>query len=134
MSPGVAFAMDSAMTHPGTHHGIDYIELSVTDLDGAKRFYGDAFGWTFNDYGPEYAGYVDGARGEREAGGFRLVSEVSSGGPLVVLFSSDLEASEAAVRQAGGRIVAEIFSFPGGRRFELEDPFGNRLALWTPPS
>lgn len=121
------------MTHSsGAHHGIDYVELSVTDMDLARRFYGRAFGWRFNDYGPGYAGYVDGARGEREAGGLRLVDAVTPGGPLVILFSEDLEATREAVRAAGGAIVADIFEFPGGRRFELEDPFGTRLGVWTP--
>ena len=69
------------MSEPGSHHGIDYIELSVTDIDVAKRFYGEAFGWTFQDYGPAYCGFVDGARGDREAGGLRLVDAVSPGGP-----------------------------------------------------
>ena len=30
-----------------------------------------------------------------------------------------------------GTIVKEIFSFPGGRRFEFTDPSGNHLAVWT---
>jgi hypothetical protein len=38
------------------HHAIDYVEFTVTDLEQAKRFYTQAFGWRFNDYGPEYAG------------------------------------------------------------------------------
>jgi uncharacterized protein len=31
---------------------IDYIEFSVKSVPDAKRFYGAAFGWTFEDYGP----------------------------------------------------------------------------------
>ncbi|HJN14415.1 MAG TPA: VOC family protein, partial [Armatimonadota bacterium] len=46
-----------------THHAIDYIEFSVVDLAEAKRFYGAAFGWEFNDYGPDYAG-IKGGSGE----------------------------------------------------------------------
>jgi len=42
------------MTH--THHAIDYVEIGVADVDRARRFYADAFGWSFNDYGPGYAG------------------------------------------------------------------------------
>ena len=116
-----------------THHAIDYIEIAATDLTAAKAFYAGAFGWTFQDYGPGYCGFVDPERG-REAGGLRLVpaDEVSGGGPLVILYSSDLEASERAVRGAGGQVVAPIFDFPGGRRFEFTDPAGNRLAVWSP--
>lgn len=118
----------------GFHHGVDYIEISVTDMARAKSFYGEAFGWRFNDYGPSYAGYVDGARGEREAGGLTVAESVSTGGPLVVLFSSDIEATLASVQAAGGEIVKPIFEFPGGRRFELLDPSGNRLGVWTTPA
>jgi predicted enzyme related to lactoylglutathione lyase len=29
------------------HHAIDLVELTVTDLPAAKRFYAGAFGWGF---------------------------------------------------------------------------------------
>ena len=35
------------------HHAIDYVEFTVRDLAVAKRFYSAAFGWEFNDYGPD---------------------------------------------------------------------------------
>ncbi len=35
------------------------------------------------------------------------------------------------VKKAGGRIVKEPFSFPGGRRFHFSDPSGNELAVWS---
>ena len=110
------------------HHAIDYIEIAVTDIAEAKRFYGAAFGWSFNDYGPDYAGIAgDG----REVGGLRKDATVRKGGPLVVLYSRDLDASLALVRKAGGRIAKEPFSFPGGRRFHFVDPSGNELAVWS---
>ncbi len=110
------------------HHDIDYIEFAVTDMAESKRFYEVALGWTFNDYGPEYAG-IQGR--DREIGGFRVDAELSAGGPLVVVFSDDLPATLAKVRASGGRIVREPFDFPGGRRFHFEDPSGNELAVWS---
>jgi hypothetical protein len=115
-----------------THHAIDYIELRVTDLPEAKRFYTDAFGWRFTDYGPTYAG-IEGP--EREVGGLAQTEEVSAGGaggPLVVLYSDALDASVTAVERAGGRIVDPPFDFPGGRRFHFSDPSGNVLGVWSP--
>jgi predicted enzyme related to lactoylglutathione lyase len=50
----------------------------------------------------------------------------------VVLYSTDLEGSLAAVREAGGHIVREPFAFPGGRRFHFADVSGNELAVWSP--
>lgn len=111
-----------------THHAIDYIEFTVRDLADAKRFYTAAFGWVFNDYGPEYAGIQgDG----RELGGMHQTKDLRIGGPLVVLYSDELDASLAAVRAAGGTVTQEPFPFPGGRRFHFTDPSGNELAVWT---
>jgi uncharacterized protein len=110
------------------HHAIDYIEFTVRDLGAAKRFYADAFGWKFNDYGPDYAG-IQG--GDGEVGGLHRTNEVRSGGPLVILYSNDLDQSLVAVRLAGGKILKEPYSFPGGRRFHFADPSGNELAVWS---
>jgi predicted enzyme related to lactoylglutathione lyase len=106
---------------------IDYIEIPVTDVAAAKRFYATTFGWTFTDYGPDYTSFEDG----RLAGGLTKVARLAPGGPLVVIFAEDLEAMEAKVRAAGGTIVKPIFSFPGGRRFQFTDPAGNELAVWS---
>jgi predicted enzyme related to lactoylglutathione lyase len=106
---------------------IDYIEFSVKSVPEAKRFYGSAFGWSFEDYGPDYASFADG----RLSGGFQTATDVSPGGPLIVIYATDLEAMERQVRQAGGTIVRPIFSFPGGRRFHFTDPSGNELSVWS---
>jgi uncharacterized protein len=106
---------------------IDYIEFSVTSVPEAKRFYGQAFGWSFEDYGPDYASFADG----RLSGGFQTADQVVPGGPLVVIYAADLESQEGRVKQAGGTIVRSIFSFPGGRRFHPTDPSGNELAVWS---
>ncbi len=106
---------------------VDYVEFKVTDLEAAKAFYSGAFGWKFQDWGPEYASFEDG----RLTGGFHLSEEVTRGGPLVIIYAVDLEAVEAGVRANGGSIAKEIFSFPGGRRFHFTDPSGNELAVWS---
>jgi uncharacterized protein len=110
------------------HHAIDYVEIAVSDIEAAKRFYGGAFGWTLVDYGPDYAGIQTGGR---EVGGLRRDAEVRAGGPLVIIYSEDLEGSAEAVTAAGGTIVKPIYSFPGGRRFHFADPAGNELAVWS---
>jgi predicted enzyme related to lactoylglutathione lyase len=125
---------DAGMSAPSPHrhHAIDYIELTVTDLERAKRFYEEAFGWQFTDYGPAYAGI----RGPQDApapevGGLRLDQEVRAGGPLVLLYSTDLDRSVDAVTRAGGRVVHGPYEFPGGRRFHFTDPSGNELGVWA---
>ena len=109
---------------------IDYVEFPAADFDAVQAFYEKAFGWEFTDYGPEYRAFSDG----KLDGGFRQAEEKSStanGSALVILFAKDLEASRDAVLASGGAIVQDIFSFPGGRRFQFTDPHGNELAVWT---
>lgn len=50
---------------------------------------------------------------------------------LVILYSGKLEESAKKVKAATGKIVRDIFSFLGGRRFHFIDPDGNELAVWT---
>ncbi|WP_369061497.1 VOC family protein [Caulobacter sp. 73W] len=104
---------------------IDYVELPGGALPATKDFYGKAFGWTFTDYGPEYAAFDQGVDG-----GFDAQKEAVTQ-PLVILFAHDLEAMADKVTAAGGTIVQPIFSFPGGRRFHFRDPAGNALGVWS---
>jgi len=106
---------------------VDYVEFPSTDLEETKRFYSGVFGWQFTDWGPDYVSFDDG----RLTGGFTTLSEMKSGGALVVLYSLDLVELQNAIGEAGGQIVKEIFSFPGGRRFHFTDPSGNELAVWS---
>ncbi len=110
-----------------THHSINYIEFPAEDLEAVKDFYTKAFGWKFTDYGPEYIAFNDGVLD----GGFTKGTVSGEAGPLVILYSNDLEKSLAAVEACGGTIVKPIFDFPGGRRFHFADPAGNQLAIWS---
>jgi predicted enzyme related to lactoylglutathione lyase len=106
---------------------IDYVEFSATNLVEVKEFYSAVFGWTFTDYGPDYTSFSDG----RLAGGFVKAPDVAPGGPLVVVYATDLKAIEARVKEHGGSITKATFEFPGGRRFHFSDPSGNELAVWS---
>ena len=111
------------------HHTINYLELPATDLNAIRTFYGKVFGWEFTDWGSEYISFS----GAGIDGGFRADGEVSpqSPGPLVVLYSSNLESTEKEIVAAGGEICVPVFEFPGGRRFQFKDPNGNELAVWS---
>lgn len=106
---------------------VDYIEFPATNIEEAKRFYSEVFGWEFTDYGPDYTSFSDG----RLSGGFSVAPEVKQGGPLVVLYSTDLQGIKDRVTESGGSVVRETFEFPGGRRFHFTDPSGNELAVWS---
>ncbi len=113
-----------------THHAISYVELNVTDLPATRAFYESAFGWRFNDYGPTYAG-IRAPEGEGEVGGLNAERGPVRGGPLVLLYSDDLDATVASVEEAGGTITQGPYAFPGGKRFHFTDPSGNGLGAWA---
>jgi uncharacterized protein len=113
-----------------TDKTIDYIEMPAEDLDAAETFYSKTFGWKFQNYGPDYRAFNDG----KMAGGFYRstnLSRTANGAALVILYAADLEAANALVVANGGFISKDIFSFPGGRRFQFYDPNGNELGVWS---
>lgn len=112
------------------HNKLDYVEFAARDLAATKAFFAEAFGWTFTDYGPDYAAFDH----QGLEGGFfqaPLASTTSNGGALLVFYSEKLEETERAVIAAGGVIVKPVFTFPGGRRFQFTEPSGNELAVWS---
>jgi len=120
------------MSQTGNHHKINYVEFAATNVARAKEFYAKVFAWRFQDYGPDYASFDAASAGID--GGFRTAKadETSgTGAPLIVLYSADLKATEAAVVAAGGTIVVPTFEFPGGKRFHFSDGVGNVLAVWS---
>jgi len=112
---------------------INYIEFPATDIQATKLFYGEVFGWKFQDYGPDYTSFHDGYL----AGGFNTgaepagIGQPKTRGPLIVIYAASLEETYAKVKDAGGKIVRETFGFPGGRRFHFADPNGNELSVWS---
>ena len=109
---------------------IDYVEFAAQDLEATRAFFTAAFGWGFEDYGPDYCSFAD----QGTHGGFyrsEKSSTTDNSGALVILYSDQLENTLDRVVSAGGVISKEIFSFPGGRRFHFIEPSGNELAVWS---
>ena len=112
------------------HEKINYVELPAKDLSATKEFFTQVFGWSFQDFGPEYAAFSN----QGIDGGFfkaELCSTTNSGAALLVFYSQDLEATQDKIKKANGVIVKQIFSFPGGRRFHFTEPSGNEFAVWS---
>src|ERR1044072_6061294 len=65
-----------AATNSDNDRRIDYVELDVADVARAKKFYGDVFGWTFKDYGPDYCEFRDG----RLTGGLAVAGKARGAG------------------------------------------------------
>lgn len=109
---------------------IDYVEIPSTDVARSRAFFTALLGWAFTDYGPDYTAFEDG----RIAGGFfksPQVSRTSAGGALPVIYLEALEQAKADVLRLGATITRDIFSFPGGRRFQFTEPGGSEFAIWS---
>lgn len=112
------------------HETIDYVEFPCRNLAAVKMFFTSVFGWTFQDYGPEYSAFS----GAGLDGGFFLSDRsalTSNGSVLIVFYSKRLEETEQKIVDNGGKIIRPIFSFPGGRRFHFTDPSGNEYSVWS---
>ncbi|MGH1538456.1 MAG: VOC family protein [Gammaproteobacteria bacterium] len=112
------------------HEKINYLELPAKDINATKKFFTAAFDWSFTDYGPDYTAFEN----QGLDGGFFTSDQFSStqnGAALIVFYSNTLEETQTKIEHAGGSIIQEIFSFPGGRRFHFADPNGNEFAVWS---
>ncbi|MEM9907436.1 MAG: VOC family protein [Cyanobacteria bacterium P01_D01_bin.44] len=112
------------------HEKINYVEFPAKDMEATKAFFTKVFGWSFEDFGPEYTAFSN----EGLDGGFfksDLVASTENGSALIVFYSEALEQTQAKIEQAGGEVIQSIFSFPGGRRFHFCDPSGNEYAVWS---
>lgn len=112
------------------HEKINYIEFPANDMVATKQFFGQAFDWTFEEFGPDYVAFHNAGI---EGGFFRSEQRATTanGSALIVFYSRNLEETLEKVRLAGGEIVKPVFGFPGGRRFHFADPCGNEFAVWS---
>jgi predicted enzyme related to lactoylglutathione lyase len=93
-------------------------------------FFEALVGWKFNEYGPDYVAFEDG----RISGGFytsEKVSRVETGAAIAVLYTEDLERMREKALGLGATLTKDIFSFPGGRRFQFAEPGGSEVSIWT---
>jgi len=112
------------------HEKVNYIEIPAKNISLAKKFFAEVFAWEFEDFGPDYTAFSNAGID----GGFYTSDQsvdTQQGSALVVFFSEQLEETQSKIERAGGSIVQEIFSFPGGRRFHFTDLNGNEFAVWS---
>ena len=86
------------MSQPKAENQIDYIELPVSQIASTEEFYGAAFGWKFEDYGPAYTSFFDG----RLAGGF-TTDRPAPGHGLIARNLCQRSERRPAENQRGGR-------------------------------
>jgi predicted enzyme related to lactoylglutathione lyase len=110
-----------------------HFAINADDVDRAKRFYGNVFGWKFQAYGPPGFYMVDqesapGHVGIR--GSLQKRREIVPGVPMrgfeCTISVDDIQAAATAIKANGGEIVMEICTLAGvGRLLFFRDPEGN---------
>lgn len=117
-----------------------WIDLTAHDLEGALRFYGDLFGWTFDDLGEETGHYRHALVDGRPVAGLMQAMD-PSGAPVdpqampatwtVYLASDSLEETAESVTAAGGRVeVGPVDIADLGRSLYVADAAGAQVGLW----
>jgi hypothetical protein len=112
-------------------------ELLTRDLEGAKRFYGELFGWRIQDvpFG-EGGTYTLLYSGETQVGGMMDLAHVSGGANVpphwgVYVSVADVDAAAAKVAPAGGKVFVPPTDIPEVGRFAvIQDPQGAVFSLF----
>ncbi len=114
-----------------------WVDLQTTDADGARAFYGDLFGWKYDDQ-PMGDGNVysialkDGGHVAALSG--QSADLVAAGAPPMwntYLAVDDVDAATARASVAGGQVAMAPFDVPdAGRMSFVVDPAGAPIALW----
>jgi len=127
-------AYQPASEGPGSEGVFVWDELGTTDVDGAQRFYGEVFGWTTSDMGPEYGGYRIFQRGETRVGGLMTLPDDSMPAhwqPYVAV--DDADGTTAKAKELGGSALMEPMDVPNvGRTAVLRDPQGAVFGIIKP--
>ena len=121
---------------PGT---FSWVELSTIDPAGAKAFYGELFGWEFEDTPAGEAGTYTMVRldGHEVAGlSEQREQERSQGVPPhwnSYVTVADVEEVAGRVRELGGEVLAGPFDvMDAGSMAIVRDPAGAVFSLWEP--
>ena len=121
-----------------SHGAFHWNELCTRDVEGAKRFYADTIGWSFEampmpDGGTYWCAYQNG----KPVGGiFALTSPEYDGVPegwMSYLAVDDVDARVAKALKAGAKLMKPAFDVPNvGRIAILMQPGGAGVGWMTP--
>lgn len=135
---GSVFAIWQARKHPGAMITREpgtmvWNELNTRDVEGAKRFYGEVFGWQTETRGSQME-YTEIANGQKKIGGMMAIQP--EWGPVppnwVVYFgTTDCEGTVERATRLGGKVIVPTMEISGGGKFSvLQDPTGATFAVY----
>ncbi len=130
-----ACAATPSRTEPALRHPISYVEIPVTDMERAMRFYAHVFALslrreTVDGYDMALFDFHDNAPGATGALAKGDVYVPSHTGSIVYFIVDDIDAALARAQSLGARILYPKKDIgENGFVAEIEDSEGNRIAL-----
>ncbi|MCK9898623.1 glyoxalase [Parafrankia colletiae] len=111
-----------------------WVDLMTADVDGARRFYSELFGWTAQESDSEFGGYFNFTRNGRPvAGGMPKQQPELPDVWSVYLLTQDAEKTVAAVPEHGGSVMIPPMAVADlGTMAVVTDPAGAVIGMWQP--
>jgi len=110
-----------------------WVDLMAPDLERAKRFYAELFGWDYVDTGEAGGGYQLATLNGKQVAGLGQ-KQPDQPGPSVwvtYLWADDADAAGARVSSAGGNVFMGPMDVPGAGRMSLAlDATGAAFGIW----
>jgi predicted enzyme related to lactoylglutathione lyase len=122
----------------GSHGKFYWNELMARDVDGAKKFYADAMGWSYDAMPtPDDGTYWVAKMGEEPVAGiFDIRGSEYDGvaeGWMPYIAVDDVDARVRKATKAGAKVMKPAFDVPGvGRIVILKEPGGAGIGWMTP--
>ena len=115
---------------------VTWFEVGTPDPEGARRFYGELFGWAFDIQGP-YS-IVQTGPDHPLPGGIQDTRMAADGTPATYAIPciqvDDVAAVCGRVEALGGKVLVPATAAPNGLVFaQVTDPTGAHLGVWAPP-
>jgi predicted enzyme related to lactoylglutathione lyase len=104
-----------------------WIDLSTSDEAGSHAFYGELFGWTVDDPGPEYGGYKSFVKDGVKVAGCMTAMPGAPDAWGVHLATDD---AEKVAANATGVVAPAMDVGPLGRMALVTDPGGALVGAW----
>lgn len=114
-----------------------WIDLMTTDVNTARRFYGELFGWEYQAGDEEkYGGYVTASKKDKAVAGIMQKDGSQAGTPdawSTYLRTDDAAATAKAVEAYGGKVHMPPTDVPGqGHVAMFGDATGAAIGVWQP--
>jgi uncharacterized protein len=112
----------------------NWVDLATADLDDAKRFYTELFGWTAHVGGDEYGGYtIFNLDGRPAAGAGPLLDEGQPTAWSTYVATDDADSVAQRVEASGGKVLVAPFDvMEQGRMAAFLDQAGAPFSVWEP--